>query len=260
MSTLTIAQITDIHIGQEGEMPDGVDVRKNFLSVLAAAAAEKPEHIVLSGDLCAHTGDRAITAWVRDRLDETGIPYSVIGGNHDETAFIAEVFGLERDLHDGELYYELSLKGIPLVMLDTDRGKISETQLAWLGRTLSSYDRPAAGKPYAGPLVFMHYPPVECGVPFMDAHYPLRNRAEAYRALAGCGYPVPVFCGHYHSERTVVSGPVTVFLTPSTFFQIAREPAGPNFRVDHRIPGFRRITVREDGIETTVRYLFPRQE
>lgn len=260
MSTLTIAQITDIHIGQEGEMPDGVDVRKNFRSVLAAAAAEGAEHIVLSGDLCADTGDRAITAWVRARLDETGIPYSVIGGNHDETAFIAEVFGRERDLHDGELYYETAVRGVPLVMLDTGRGEASDTQLAWLGRTLASHARPAARPPYAGPLVFMHYPPLESGVPFMDEHYPLRNRAEVFRTLAGCGYPVPVFCGHYHSERTVVSGRVTVFLTPSTFFQIAREPAGPTFRVDHLVPGYRRITVREDGIETTVRYLFPRPE
>jgi 3',5'-cyclic AMP phosphodiesterase CpdA len=80
MEKALIAQISDIHVENEGTFPYGVDVRKNFLAVLSAVVDESPQLIVLTGDLCYKTVDPDIYAWVRTRLESAGIPYIVLPG------------------------------------------------------------------------------------------------------------------------------------------------------------------------------------
>ena len=70
---MRIVQITDLHVGREGEETYGVDVRANFRKILQAARQWRPEYLVLSGDLCYRDGDVAIYHWIREQLDELGI-------------------------------------------------------------------------------------------------------------------------------------------------------------------------------------------
>jgi Icc protein len=74
----------------------------------------------------------------------------------------------------------------------------------------------------------------------MDQQYPLANWAEVLAVLNGyASGRLHVFCGHYHVDKVVCHKQVTVYLTPSTFFQI--DDRRPEFAVAHLRPGFRLI-------------------
>jgi len=242
---MRIAQITDFHIGKEGEDTYGVDVRANFLKILEAACALQPDELMLSGDLCFDKGEAEIYAWIRPHLEKTGIPYRLISGNHDDPQLMAEAFGLEALLEAGELYYRADYGPFPALFLDTTPYLVSETQLKWLVGQLATHS--------GDWLIFMHHPPLLAGVQYMDDHYPLKNHAEILALLQKHPGRVQVFCGHYHADRVVTAGNVTVYVTPSCFFQI--HPFAKAFTVDHYRIAFREIELRAGQLLTTVRYL-----
>lgn len=62
--------------------------------------------MIVAGDLCHKTGIKETYLWIKSQLNETSIPYCVIPGNHDTSPVLAEVFGLDGELLDEELYYD----------------------------------------------------------------------------------------------------------------------------------------------------------
>ena len=176
---MRLLQITDLHLGQEGEYTYGIDVRKNFLSILEHIKEREPDHLIISGDLCYLNGERPTYEWIKPLLEETGIPFSIISGNHDDPASLAEVFGLNGALHNGELYYEQKIGAQKCLFLDTTTGLISDHQMDWLNDQLSLCNGRA--------IVFMHHPPVLMGVPFMDENHSLKNRVALQAAFSKYG-------------------------------------------------------------------------
>ncbi|TXB62938.1 metallophosphoesterase [Phaeodactylibacter luteus] len=241
---MRIVQLTDLHIGREGEDTYGVDVRGNFLKALQAASDQKPDLLVISGDLCYRDGDVEIYRWIRPKLDQTGIPYEVMSGNHDDPSLLAQAFGVAARLKDGALYFRQDYGGLSAFFLDTTYYELPASQQAWLKEELSALRREA--------LIFMHHPPLPGGVPFMDSKHSLRNMEEVQRILFAHPYPVHVFTGHYHAEKTVSMRNTSVHITPSCFFQISQ--ASEVFGVDHYRPGLRVIDYNEEGLMHTVRY------
>jgi Icc protein len=182
---------------------------------------------------------------MKTQLDALGIPYAIIAGNHDDSTLLANVFGLENLLTDGDLYYRLPLHGHDLLLLETSKGTVSASQLAWLEAELAALNGPA--------IIFMHHPPVEGGVPYMDVNYPLRNMEEVQSILLRHPFPVYVFCGHYHVEKMLCLKNLTVHITPTTYFQMKWQE--PVFQLDHLRIGLREILLRPDGVvESTVVY------
>jgi Icc protein len=94
---MRVIQITDLHIGQEGEDTYFVDVRENFRRIIAAVQERRPNYLVLSGDLCYSQGDLSIYAWVKEWVDQLKIPYEVIAGNHDDSKLLTEAFHRQAD-------------------------------------------------------------------------------------------------------------------------------------------------------------------
>lgn len=243
---MKLIQITDLHVANEDEFTHGVNVRQNFLDILQAAQSFSPDHLILSGDLAFDTGNEQAYRWMKAHLDTLGIPYSIIAGNHDDTAIMANVFEVEPLLTEGELYYKLSLAdNQQVLMLETAKGTMSSNQLSWLGNELAQLGGPA--------IVFMHHPPVVGGVPHMDVNYPLRNMEEVQEVLLRHPFPVYVFCGHYHVEKMLCMKNLTIHITPTTYFQMKWQQA--EFQLDHLRIGLREIVLRPDGVlESTVVY------
>lgn len=241
---MRIAFVTDLHIGLEGEDTYGIDVRKNFLAVLTAAMASAPDYLVLGGDLCYSHGDEAIYPWIKAQLDNCGIAYHFISGNHDNPAMMANALGRKSAIKEGQLYYCAAMGAHQAIFLDTTNGHIDRNQLVWLKNQLDQASQEV--------LIFMHHPPVLAGVPFMDNNYPLINHDEILHLLTELAKPVYVFCGHYHVEKTISKKQVSVFITPSCFFQIGQ--SAPQFEVDHYRPGWRLIDITPGELKTTVRY------
>ncbi len=242
---MKIIQLTDLHIGHEGQDTHGVDVRNNFLRLLGLLSDSNPDHLVISGDLCYRDGDRSIYVWIKEKISTLGIPYSVISGNHDDPTLIAEVFALQNELKAGSLYYQRQIGWINAIFLDTTTGTISSTQLSWLKNILSQSRESA--------FLFMHHPPFPSGVPFMDNNHLLRNRDEVAQVLLSHSAPVYVFSGHYHVDKVIATKNVISYITPSCFMQIDQQSA--TFKVDHYQVGYRVIDVEGPFVQSRVQYL-----
>lgn len=242
---MRIVQITDLHVGLEGQETFGTDVRGNFLDILELTRGINPDHVMVTGDLCYQNGDREIYAWIRDRLDALSLPYDLLSGNHDDPRLLAGVFGRNDQLIDGELCYTRPLGGHTLICLDTTTGVVSSRQLSWLEQQLDSQSGEI--------ILFMHHPPLLSGVPHMDRKYALENRHEVQELFFSHSHPIHVFTGHYHVDKVIRCRNLSVYITPSCFFQIDQHHE--EFRVDHRRPGLREISFRDGILMSTVRYV-----
>ncbi len=240
-----IVVITDIHIGPSHVMPKGVDIRKRFENSLKILEKLDAQALVLNGDLAMEEPSEDIYRYIREKTEEVGIRTFVISGNHDDSPLLAKVFGLEEHLHNGELYYEAEvLPGHPALFLDSALGILSEAQAQWVQDKIRSLRSPR--------MVFIHHSPVETGVGFMDTNYPLRNNQRLLKILDYAGGAL-VFCGHYHVDRVISHGSLTVLLTPSLLYQIW--PDAKEFGMDERPPGVRVVDILPSGLRTDVRLL-----
>lgn len=242
---MRIVQITDLHVGREGEETYGVDVRANFRKILQAARQRRPQYLVLSGDLCYRDGDAEVYYWMREQVDALGIQYEVISGNHDDPVLLARAFGRENLLKGAELYFTRQWGDKMVIFLDTTPGLVSAQQKNWLREQLGKLEQEA--------LIFMHHPPLQAGVPFMDANYALRNQADVQEILLAHPYNVHVFTGHYHVEKAVRKQNILVHITPSCFFQIGQ--LSEHFQVDHYRIALREINWENGVMMNAVHYL-----
>jgi len=240
-----IVQITDLHIGHEGQATMGVDVRQNFQDLIHTIRRLSPDLIVVTGDICYDVGEAPIYQWVRSHLDYLQIPYTAIAGNHDEPMMLAKEFSIDHQINGGQLFFKRKIGGKPVLFLGTAIGEVEASQLNWLRNELADIDEDA--------IIFMHHPPVNGGVAFMDGKHGLRNMPELQEVLFNFGHRLTIFCGHYHVEKTIHLKNLTVHITPSAYFQI--DWKAQEFKVDHHRIGLREIKLRDDGaVESTVIY------
>ena len=241
---MRIAFLTDLHLGTPGQATQGVDVRRNFLNALNYLTELKPDALVIGGDVCYDTGQAGTYRWFRERVEALPYPWYAIAGNHDGSALMARELGLEAHLREDEFFFEQKLGETSALFLDTARGRCSENQWQWLAGKLAGSDEA---------LIFMHHPPVLAGVGHMDTNYPFQE-SEKFLELITPLRRVTVVCGHYHVEKVVQRGNLTVYLTPSLFFQMKHDPIECVF--DHFRIGIREVNLLPDGgLTTAVHYL-----
>lgn len=247
MIDFRIIQISDIHIGGEDQYPFGVNLRANLLTTLTDVERMNPNLLVLTGDFCYKEPREDVYAWLRHQIDALGIPYEIIGGNHDDIGMMTTGI-LDEDLSNdqSEYYFADELAGRRILYLDSASGSISDEQLSWIDQEVQH----AAGQDL---LVFIHHPPLLAGVPHMDNTYSLQNYQDLLDILERHPAPVQVFCGHYHVDRSVVWKNVMVHITPSLFMQIF--PYVEEFAIDHYQIGYRVIDFVGDTMRHSVRYL-----
>lgn len=233
---MKIAFITDLHIDAPGNFPLGLDTRAQFLKTLDYAADSGCEALILGGDLCHKTGDRDIYSWVKNEVYKRFDLVYAVPGNHDDPVLMAEIFGTTNDLHENELYNSHLLGGVEFLFSDTSSGYMSESQWSWL------FEK--AKKQHTDVFIIMHHPPVLVGSKHMEPKYQfnqMSKAAELFKEFNSKQFHV--FCGHYHLDRTVVSGNMHLYLTPSTFVQI--HPQYSDFVRGSDFIGYREIIVGE---------------
>lgn len=243
---LMIAQISDMHIGPTEAPYRGMPVRQQFLEVIKVLANKPLDLLVLSGDLAAMEGDKDIYLWIKQALMNFPCPYVVMAGNHDQVQEMVEVFNLpSSDVWKEMLCFSRTIKDKRLIFLDSSSKYLSLEQLTWLDQQLMDYEEQV--------LLFVHHPPILCDCLFMDTYHSLQNIDESWPTLMHLFQISHIFCGHYHTERTVVQDGKSVHLTPSTTFQI--DPIPAEFTMEHTRPGWRIIEWKGSKVETYVEYL-----
>ena len=241
---MRIIQLTDLHLGREGEDSHGVDVRQNFLNLLEKIPDYHADEIMITGDLCLHEGDAEVYKWIYEQIKPLGLPIRVISGNHDESTLLAKAFGMNRFLKGKELFYLRTETPVPIFHLDTAKGSVSDQQLTWLETEIQKCIDPI--------IIFMHHPPLLAGVPYMDRKHALKNREDLQAILLTHSDLIHIYCGHYHVEKLLSYYNIMVHITPSTYFQMSQDQE--DFAVDHYQVGFRVIDLSEDQISSTIVY------
>ena len=240
----TIAQISDIHIGADyGRF----DTHGNFEKVLDDIRIRKDiNHIVITGDL-ADDNYLENYKWVKQKLDDLGIFYIILDGNHDDKNTLKQVFGDNYygggNCRGGDGEYS------PYLYLDTSSSYITEEQLELIS---------------CGDVVFTHFPILPVRHNFMNKGHSLAlnigmcnysgNKIKEYLESRNL-YDVYIFCGHYHFDNYTQAGNygfIKQFVCPSTQAQL--DSNSKELKISCLNPAYRLIHL-EGNLETEVVYL-----
>lgn len=236
---LKIGQISDIHIGEDESLVQGIDVRSNFLKALHSM--KDIDLLVLSGDLANENAEPGAYRFVSDELKSVKCPVCIIPGNHDDINVMSSFFDLP--VVDGKCFFRYELEGKSIFFLDSACGEVSRNQLDWLEQEIP--------KANGEVILFMHHPPCFCNHKFMDLHYHLRNMVEVQHTLSGFKNLNHVYCGHYHCEHVAKFAHIKVHAAPSTQMQIDSER--PYFSMKSTEPGWQ-VIHWGDSVKTEVIY------
>lgn len=242
IKSLKIGQISDIHIGDDENLVQGIDVRSNFLKALHAESMKGIDLLVLSGDLANENAEPGAYKYVAEQIKSLKVPCCIIPGNHDKMEVMKDFFDFEGKIHNGKCYYRYDIQEKSLFFLDSACGEISKDQLDWL--------KDEAAKVNGEILVFLHHPPCFCNHKFMDINYHLKNMLEVQKYLYSIKNLKHIFCGHYHFECEMEMGHQMVHVTPSTQMQI--DSSVPYFNLKSTVPGWRIIEWGQNSLETAV--------
>lgn len=192
-----IAQISDLHV--QAALAYGV-VDTNSLVKAAIAHLNQlnpqPDLVVATGDL-VQQGTLANYQQLKALIADLRAPIYLMAGNHDQGANLRQVFADHGYLASTRDHLSYVVDGYPirLIMLDNTQpgeksGRLDHQRLAWLEAQLVQ-------APTTPTLLFMHHPPFDTGIPWMD-----RRRLEGRDALAALIAQHPqverVSCGHLH--------------------------------------------------------------
>lgn len=239
---IRIGQISDIHIGEDESLVQGIDVRANFMTALKSKSMKDLDLLVLSGDLANEDGEAGAYKYIADQIKDIGIPVCVIPGNHDRLEIMQKYFELEGKVRGGKCFYRQDICGRTIFLIDSACGTVSKEQLVWLKEEAAKVDDEV--------LLFMHHPPCLCNHRFMDLKYSLKNIEEVQETLSSIKNLKHVFTGHYHFDFHLQVGGQEIHVAPSTQMQI--DPQAPIFNLMSSAPGWQVIEWGENFVETGV--------
>ncbi|MEL6658558.1 MAG: metallophosphoesterase [Bacteroidota bacterium] len=240
---MRIIQITDLHIGGPTEYPFEVDVRTNFLRILDEITQADHDLLVISGDLCYQDGEEAIYQWIKTELDKRQLTYAVIPGNHDDDQMLIDTFELPEDRREN-FFFHLT-DSAPVAFLNSGKGSVNDSELQSLTAYLHRNASPVC--------IFMHHPPLPMGVPYMDDNHSMTETEALLEILSKHPYPITIFTGHYHVDKSVRWQNVDVHVTPSCFFQI--DWRQQDFAVDHHRCAYRWIDWDGNTLQHGLHYI-----
>jgi len=245
---LKLAHITDTHINAEHKNIDGIDSKKNLLSVLDEITAAGMDGVIHTGDICFPNGNKTLYTWFKGVMDDAGLPYLLTPGNHDDLFLMQEVFNL-RDLPPQVITTgAVALKGQSLLFLDSSSERLSMKQVLWLKREIAVQDDQI--------ILFQHHPPFPCGVRVMDEKYPYKTPDLFLKTILETGRSLTMFTGHYHLEKKIEreTPPLRVYITPPTIGSL--DPEAEKYIIRDKRPGWREIHIDDQNvIYTSCHYL-----
>jgi Icc protein len=214
---LLVAQITDLHVKPVGELAYGqVDTAAALKRCIAHlnGLRPQPDLVVASGDL-VDGGKSEEYAHLKRVLADLALPLVAIPGNHDARGQMRAAFPDQPYAQSGgAMNLKMTLGPLDLILLDSsvagkDHGRLDDDTLAWLDATLSSaLERPA--------LIFLHHPPFETGIGYMDAMN-LQNPADFAAILLRHVRVRMIATGHVHrAVHTMFAGlPASICPAPN---------------------------------------------
>ncbi|MER8629533.1 phosphodiesterase [Mesorhizobium opportunistum] len=195
---MKIIQVTDVHLGRQGERRFGADLHQRLASCIAHINAHHADAAlcVFTGDL-TETGAPESYAALRAALSTLPMPWRLLPGNHDRRANLVAAFpeipvdgnGFVQSIHDSG---EEVLLFLDCLAEGRVEGELCGTRLAWLEARLEQ----SAGRPA---YIFLHHPPVALGLPQLDP-LALEQPERLLGLLRDHGNVRHIFFGHVHRD------------------------------------------------------------
>ncbi len=237
--------ITDFHLSAPGSTLWGLDPHDRVDRCLADIERWHGDaaFCVITGDL-ADNGEPEAYAWLAERLERFALKTFLMIGNHDRPeAFCTGFPEVQRD-PNGFVQYRHDTEAGRFLFLDTYKGPVSEGQycekrLRWLEDELQN----AAGQPV---WLFMHHPPFDVGMPYMD-----RIKLEDHEAFAeaiGRHEDIRhIFFGHVHRAILVNWQGIPCSALPGINHQVPlkRESVGTAYSIEPPMYGVVLINGRQ---------------
>lgn len=250
---MLIAHISDTHIAGPGLKTNGIaPMAENLARCVDAinTLTVRPDLVLLSGDVTNNLArDEAQRA--ADTLMRLNSPLYLVPGNHDNREVLWDVFGggAIPSRADGFINYVINGFDLRIIALDSvaqghSGGEFCSTRAAWLREALAEGgDQPT--------IVFMHHPPLKCGVPETD-----QDGFDGVEELGAiiAGYPniQRILCGHIHLLTHARWNGTVVTTAPSMGMQLTLDLtqalaskfylADPGYLLHHWTPEKRLIT------------------
>jgi len=216
---MLIAQLTDTHLRQEGQLLyDRIDTAAYLEQAVSHVLKldPRPDVVILSGDL-VEGGKPEEYARLRRLLAPLPMPVYVIPGNHDAREALRAAFA-DKGYFPASGYLQYVVEGGPvrLIGLDTlvegkGHGEMCAERLDWLDSRLAESDEPT--------VVFMHHPPFDTGVTFFDGHKLNVGAARLADIVRRHSQVERVMCGHVHRPIQVRFAGTIGSTAPSTAHQ-----------------------------------------
>ena len=221
---LKFIHITDLHLKPPGVELWGLKPQERFERCLADIEAEHAdaEFCVISGDL-ADAGEPGAYAWLRERLKVFPLACHLMIGNHDHRETFRAHFPEAPVDDNGFIQQAFDTAQGRFILTDTFKGGTSAGQYcarrqSWLRAQLAG----AGGRPV---WLFMHHPPFDVSMPYMD-----RIKLEDHEAFAGHlrdhGNVRHIFYGHVHRPGYVNWQGIPCTSLPSINHQVPLSPTG----------------------------------
>lgn len=216
---MRIAQITDLHVAEDGDYMRGfVDANEKLASAVAYLneRADRIDAVVASGDLTDH-GRPEQYALLRALLAPLRIPIYLVPGNHDEVEPFRAAFADQPWMPQaGPIDYVVDDHDVRLVGIDTTEpgrhdGVFHPSQAAWLDQVL-------AARPDVPTFLFCHHPPFFTGLWLFDA-IRLTGAELLQEVVARHPQVRHVVAGHVHRPVSTMWGTTALTCSPSTTHQ-----------------------------------------
>jgi 3',5'-cyclic AMP phosphodiesterase CpdA len=195
--TVTLAHVSDLHIGQDrGDGSDRALRRARAVVDYLNAMPGDVDAVLVTGDLADH-GTPEEYRTVAQLLAALRFPVLTCPGNHDDRGAYQATLLDEPDESGQPVNRVHRLPGVTVAMCDStipgrDDGLLEDNTLTWLDKVLSDApnDEPA--------LVCFHHPPVRLAIPVADKirQFGAERLADLLERHANVA---AVLCGHSHT-------------------------------------------------------------
>ena len=241
---MKIIHLTDLHLPPPGKMLWGLDPYARLESALADIETlhADADLCVISGDLTDKGVPEAYT-WLADRLERFPIKTIPMLGNHDDRETAKRMLpGLPVDAN-GFVQGAVDVPAGRLLFLDTFKGGTSAGQYCAARQEWLRSELAATGSPV---WIFMHHPPFDVGIPYMDRIK--LDEDEAFGDLIEGTTVRHIFFGHIHRACFVHWRGISCSSLPSLVHQVPldRPALGTSYSIEPPMYGV--IILSTDGM------------
>jgi len=245
---MKIVQISDIHLGVPDKIINGCYPSKRLLACFEDIVSwhSDAEFCVITGDL-AEFAEPAAYEFLKLALKDMPIPCYLMLGNHDDREVFQSTFNNYFRDENGYVQYSLKTEKGVFLFLDTAKegannheGQMCQFRLKWLKEALiGAGDEPT--------YIFMHHPPFDIGVHYVDKIKLVE--VEDFADTLKYGQNIKhIFFGHVHRMTSVFWRGIQFTSLPSLNHQIPLVPESVGNEFCNEPPAYGVVNISDDQL------------